>query len=67
MGEFVGLIPEELLDPDRKRDFLLWLINLPVDPWTKKYIYLDWCRMVGIAVSKDDIDLFTGQASITWG
>lgn len=66
-GEFVGLIPEELIDPDKKRDFLLWLLALPVDIWTKKYTYMDWCRLVGIAIDKDDVDLITGNAALTWG
>jgi len=67
MGEFIGLIPAELLDKDKKDEFLLWLLSLPVDPWTKKYIYLDWCAFVGIAADKDDVDLITGNAALTWG
>jgi len=66
-GEFVGLIPEEYMDPSKKREFLLWLLALPVDIWTKKYIYMDWCRLVGIAIDKDDVDLITGNAALTWG
>ena len=66
-GEFVGLIPEEYMDPDKKRDFLLWLLGLPVDIWTKKYIYMDWCRLVGIAIDKKDVDEITGNAALTWG
>jgi len=67
MGEFVGLIPEELIDPDKKREFLMWLISLPVDPWTKKYIYLDWCKLVGILATEEDIKVFLGDPAITWG
>jgi len=67
MPEFIGLIPEELLYPEKVEDFLIWLIQLDVDPWTKKYIYLDFCHFVGIAVDKEHIDLFTGEAEITWG
>ena len=66
-GEFVGLIPEEYMDPKKKRDFLLWLLSLPVDIWTKKYIYMDWCRLVGIAIDKRDVDIITGNAALTWG
>ena len=67
MGEFIGLIPEEFLDPDKEHDFLLWLISLPVDPWTKKYILIEWCDAVGVALTEEMVDLVTGQASITWG
>ncbi len=66
-GEFVGLIPQELLNPNEKKKFLLWLLGLPVDVWTKKYIYMDWCRFVGIAIDRKDVDLITGNAALTWG
>jgi len=67
MGEFVGLIPAGLLDKKKKDEFLLWLLRLPVDVWTRKYIYMDWCRLVGVAIDKDDVDLITGNAALTWG
>lgn len=67
MGEFVGLIPEAFLRKDKKYDFLLWLLGLPVDIWTKKFIYMDWCKMVGVAIDRDDVDLITGNAALTWG
>jgi len=67
MGEFVGLIPEAFLRKEKKEDFLLWLLGLPVDIWTKKFIYMDWCKLVGIAIDRDDVDLITGNAALTWG
>ena len=67
MGEFIGLIPEELLDPKKEREFLLWLIRLPVDIWTKKYILIDWCNFVGVALTKEMVDIITGNAALTWG
>ena len=67
MGEFVGLIPEAFLRKEKKEDFLLWLLGLPVDIWTKKFIYMDWCKLVGVAIDRDDVDLITGNAALTWG
>ncbi len=67
MGEFLGLIPEEFLDPEKERDFLLWLLQLPVDPWTKKYILLEWGEAVGVAVTEDMVNFVTGSAALTWG
>ena len=67
MGEFVGLIPEAFLRKEKKEDFLLWLLSLPVDIWTKKFIYMDWCKLVGVAIDRDDVDLITGNAALTWG
>jgi hypothetical protein len=59
-GTFVGLIPEEFLDPEKKREFLMWLMALPVDIWTKKYIALDWAKTVGVVLTEDDINRITG-------
>ena len=58
--EFIGLIPEELLSPEKKREFLLWLLALPLDIMTKKYILIDWCRYVGIALTEEMVDIVTG-------
>jgi len=58
--EFIGLIPEELLSPEKKRDFLLWLLALPLDVMTKKYVLIDWCRYVGIALTEEMVDIVTG-------
>jgi len=58
--EFIGLIPEELLSPEKKREFLLWLLALPLDAMTKKYILIDWCRYVGIALTEEMVDIVTG-------
>ena len=67
MTEFVDLIPEELIDPDKKEEFLMWLINLPVDIWTKKYILIEWCNLVGIALTEDLVRAVVGDPSLTWG
>jgi len=67
MTEFVDLIPEELIDPDKKEEFLMWLINLPVDIWTKKYILMEWCNLVGIALTEDLVRAVIGDPSLTWG
>ena len=58
--EFIGLIPEELFSPEKKREFLLWLLALPLDIMTKKYILIDWCRYVGIALTEEMVDIVTG-------
>jgi len=67
MTEFVDLIPEELIDPKKKEDFLMWLIQLPVDIWTKKYILIEWCNLVGIALTEDLVKKVIGRAELTWG
>ena len=61
--EFIDLIPEELLTPEKKREFLLWLLALPLDVMTKKYILIDWTRYVGIALTEEMVDIVTGGRS----
>jgi len=54
------LIPPELIDPARKREFLEWLILLPIDRWTKKYIYRQWCEATGLRMLEEDVQYLTG-------
>jgi hypothetical protein len=66
--EFVDLLPEELLSPDKEREFLMWLLFLPVDNMTKKYILMDWCELVGVALTKEMVDFVTaGRSAETRG
>lgn len=67
MGEFVDLIPDELIDPKKEREFLIWLLQLPVDIWTKKYILMEWCNLVGVALTEDLVRKVIGDPSLTWG
>jgi hypothetical protein len=59
-GTFVSLIPEKYMDPEKKSEFFMWLMALPVDIWTKKYIALDWAKAVGVVLTEDDINKITG-------
>jgi hypothetical protein len=59
-GEFVGLIPEEYMDPQKEREFLLWLLSLPLDAQTKKYILIDWTKLVGVALTEEMVEFATG-------
>jgi hypothetical protein len=67
-GEFVSLIPEELIDPKKEREFLLWLLRLPLDVQTKKYILIDWTKLVGVALTEDMVRFISGgRPEITRG
>jgi len=68
MPEFIGLIPEELLFPEKEYEFLMWLVALPVDMMTKKYVLIDWCFWVGVALTEEMVQIITGgRAEETWG
>ncbi len=67
MPEFVDLIPAELIDPNKKEEFLTWLRALDVDIWTKKYILIDWCQLTGVALTEDLVREVIGRPELTWG
>jgi len=67
-GKFVEIIPSEFLTKEKKDEFLLWLTTLPVDNMTKKYILMDWCNVVGVALTRDMVRYITGgREDETWG
>jgi len=53
-------IPPHLLDPAKKQEFLEWLILLPVDIWTKKHMYKEWCEHLGLKMVEEDVQYLTG-------
>jgi len=59
-GEFFAIIPPELLDPKRKEDVIMFIVQLPVDIFTKKYILLSWAKAVGVKLDKEDVERVTG-------
>jgi len=60
MSKWLALIPEEYFDRERKHDFLMWLLFLPCDIYTKKYILLAWAKVVGVTVTEEDVRFITG-------
>ncbi|MEM0106532.1 MAG: hypothetical protein QXX81_08395 [Zestosphaera sp.] len=57
--KFVSEIPPELLSAERKEDVILFLMLLPCDEYTKKYMFLEWCEYVGIKATAEDIKRIT--------
>jgi len=45
----------------------MWLRELPIDPWTKKYVLKEWCDAVGIAMTEDLVKAVIGYPALTWG
>jgi len=48
-----GMIPVDLLDPDKKEDVLIYIKNLPIQPEDRKRVLLYWCKEVGVALDRD--------------
>jgi hypothetical protein len=61
MARIIEVIPVELLDPDAKEKVIALIRDLPAHPEDKKQLYLEWCRMVGAVLTKDDVDKVLGR------
>ena len=59
MTGYALIIPPELLDPKRKDEFIAWLVALPLDIWTKKYIALSWSQITGVTLTREMIEIIT--------
>jgi len=55
-----GIIPADLLSPDRKDDIILILADLPIAPRRKKQALVEWGQMMGIGLTKDDFQKLLG-------
>jgi hypothetical protein len=42
-----GIIPEELMYPERKRDMVRFLLSQPLPSWVKRRLAEGWCITVG--------------------
>ena len=60
MVKYAMVFPEELLDEEKKEDIIIMIRNLPVDLATKKYMYMDWCKLVGAAIKDEDLSKLLG-------
>jgi len=61
MGTSLSVFPEELLHPDKKHDFIMMLMRLPVPPRRKKEVYVEWCKLTGVVLTKKDVDYLLGR------
>jgi hypothetical protein len=61
MARIIEVIPVELLDPDAKEKVIAFIRDLPAHPEDKKHLYIEWCRMVGAVLTKEDVDKVLGR------
>jgi len=57
----IALIPAALLAKEREEDFILYLRALPVDPSDKKYLLIQWTKLVGVALTHDMVKAVLGE------
>lgn len=68
MVGFGDVIPDELLRPYKLEEFINWLVQLPIDIQTKKYMLMYWCKVTGVKLTKELVDRVTmGKSHLTRG
>ena len=55
-----GIIPLDLMSPDRKDDVIIILADLPISPRRKKQALNEWSQSVGLGMTKDDYQKLLG-------
>jgi hypothetical protein len=57
-----GIIPEEFMDPRRKKDVLAFLIQAPAERKFKAQLLLGWAQEVGLRLRQRDYDAVMATA-----
>jgi len=57
----IEIIPAALLAEDKWDDFVVFLRALPIDPSDKKYILIQWTKLVGVALTSDMVEAVLGD------
>ncbi len=55
MYDATGVIPEELMYIERRKDVRQWLISFPVPGHVKRELLLSWARTVFVKLSEREI------------
>jgi len=55
------IIPGALLAREAWEDFVLWLGPLPMDLNDKKYILINWAKIVGVALTHEMVKAVLGE------
>lgn len=50
------VFPIELLDREREDDMIIFLRGLPIDPEDRKQLLVEWCYLVGAALTRDLVE-----------
>lgn len=54
--EMIELIPPQLLTADKKENVILLIQALPIPQQNKKELLIEWCKVVGAALTKEMVD-----------
>ena len=56
MGRAAEVFPIDLLDPAREDDMIIFLRGLPIDREDRKQLLVEWCYLVGAALTRDMVE-----------
>jgi len=56
VGRAIAVFPEDLLDADRLDDVIIFLAGLPIAPEDRKQLLLEWCQLMGVAITRDYVE-----------
>jgi hypothetical protein len=57
MESTTGIIPEELMYPQRKKETIAFLIAQPLPSWIKRRLLEGWCVTVGLRCKSSEYHL----------
>jgi hypothetical protein len=57
----IALIPAALVAKEKWEDFVVFLKALPIDLNDKKYLIIQWCQLVGVALTHDMVYAVLGE------
>ena len=57
----LALIPAALIAKEKWEDFVLYLQALPIDINDKKYLLIQWTKLVGVALTHDMVVAVLGE------
>jgi hypothetical protein len=56
----IAVFPEALLAKDKQDEVILFLQQLPAPARAKKEALVDWCKYVGVALTREMVEILLG-------
>ena len=56
MARVAAVVPVEWMAAEHEDDVILLIARLPVDPEDKKQLITEWCKIVGVALTREMVE-----------
>jgi len=68
MAKFLDMIPKELMKKEKLDEVISYIRSLPVSDFVKRDMIVEWCKEVGVKLTKEIVDAVTlGKADYMRG